>query len=86
LSTFSIRYGARNRAYFIAKHLSWVYRSVFNVLYPSYYVLMHLVGRDNRQRCRTQLAAWAEGMRILKDQQLNRTASAREPNEVRDGS
>jgi GT2 family glycosyltransferase len=86
LSTFSIRYGARNRAYFIAKHLSWVYRSVFNVLYPSYYVLMHLVGRHSRQRCRIQLDAWAEGKRILPSQQLNCTPSAREPNEVRNGS
>ncbi len=85
-SPFSLRYGARNRAYFIAKHLPWIYRSVFNMLYPSYYVLMHLIGRDSRERCRIQLAAWAEGMRILPNQRLNGTASAREPNEVRNGS
>jgi GT2 family glycosyltransferase len=85
VSAFAIRYGARNRAYFIAKHLPWYYRAVFNVLYPTYYVLRHLLGLDSRQNCRIQLSAWAEGMRILADSHLDCTSSARGPHEFRNG-
>jgi GT2 family glycosyltransferase len=85
LNMFSIRYGARNRAYFIAKHMPWFHRRMFNILYPTYYVLRHLFGLDSRQNCRIQLSAWAEGKRMLTNQQLDSTASAHEPNELRNG-
>ena len=85
VSTFAIRYGARNRAYFISKHTSRLHRAVFNVLYPAYYVLRHLFGLDSRQTCRLQLSAWGEGMHILTDRPLDRTESAREPDELRNG-
>ncbi len=80
-STFAIRYGARNRAYFIAKNLPSVYRSVFNVLYPGYYVLRHVLGFDSREICRIQLKAWAEGTRILADPQTACADPARGSNE-----
>lgn len=64
-SAFSLRYGARNRAYFIAKHLSGLTRGLFNLLYPAYYLLRYLLGRDSRNTCRIRQAAWAEGRRML---------------------
>jgi GT2 family glycosyltransferase len=85
VSEFSIRYGARNRAYFISKHSSWFNRGIFNVLFPTYYVLRRLFGLDSRQKCRIQLTAWAEGRRILKNPQIDCTGSTREPNQVRNG-
>lgn len=85
LSTFSIRYGSRNRAYFIAKHMPWLYRQIFNILYPTYYVLKHLFGLDSRQNCRIQLSAWAEGKRMLSNQQRDSMASAHGTNELRNG-
>jgi GT2 family glycosyltransferase len=79
VSMFAIRYGARNRAYFIHKHLPGIHRSVFNVLYPTYYVLRHLVGLDSRQFCQMQLAAWSEGARMLTNPQLDYSGPARDP-------
>src|SRR5665811_562696 len=51
-SSFSMHYGARNRAFFIAKHVARGYAAVFNVLYPSYYLLRFLLRRDTREAYR----------------------------------
>lgn len=66
-SPFSLRYGARNRAYFIAKHCSGLTRRLFNILYPAYYRLRYWLGRDTRATWQIRKAAWAEGMRMLQD-------------------
>lgn len=63
-SPFSLRFGARNRAYFIAKHLPRACSAVFNVLYPGYYLLRCLAGLDSRDTCHIRQAAWAEGRRL----------------------
>lgn len=66
-SPFSLRFGARNRAYFIAKHLSRVPRLILNVLYPAYYLARFLIGLDSKDTCRIRLTAWAEGKRMINE-------------------
>ena len=80
ISTFSVRYGARNRAYIIGKHLPSVYQTVFNVLFPGYYLLRYLTGLDGRKRCKVRLTAWAEGKRLLNALQREGRNLAPEPN------
>ncbi len=67
-SPFSLRFGARNRAYFVAKHLSSVSGCLLNALYPTYYLMRFLSGIDSRHTCRIRLAAWAEGRRMISQQ------------------
>ncbi len=63
-SPFSMHYGARNRAFFIAKHVHGAYGTLFQWFYRSYYLLRFLLGKDTRVSYDIKRAAWAEGRRI----------------------
>ena len=65
-SPFSMRYGARNRAFFIAKHLNHLSVMLFNLLYPSYYLLRFILGKDTQAALRIKQAAWTEGKQMLR--------------------
>src|SRR5260370_32385747 len=65
-SPFSMRYGARNRAFFIAKHLDRLSVALFNLLYPSYFILRYILGKDTQAALRIKQAAWAEGKQLIK--------------------
>src|SRR5206468_1443823 len=67
-SPFSMRYGARNRAFFIAKHLGRLTASTFNLLYPLYYLLRFILDKDTRESLRIKQRAWTEGKQLLKQQ------------------
>lgn len=64
-SPFSMRYGVRNRAFFIAKYLRQPSVAFLNVLYPAYYLLRYIFRRDTRAALRIKQKAWAEGRRII---------------------
>jgi GT2 family glycosyltransferase len=64
-SPFSMRYGARNRAFFLAKHLGGLTAAIFNLLYPAYYLLRLLLGKDTREAFRIKQAAWSEGKQLI---------------------
>lgn len=63
-SPFSMHYGARNRALFIAKHVGLPYSVIANLAYGAYYLLRLLTRKDNLKECRIKLAAWSQGWRI----------------------
>jgi hypothetical protein len=65
-SPFSMRFGARNRSFFIAKHLGRANAALFNLLYPAYYLLRFLLAKDTREALRIKQAAWIEGKHLLK--------------------
>jgi GT2 family glycosyltransferase len=65
-SPFSMRYGARNRAFFITKHLNHLSVMLFNLLYPSYYLFRFILGKDTQAALRIKQAAWAEGKQMLR--------------------
>jgi len=65
-SPFSMRYGARNRAFFIAKHLDRLSVALFNFLYPGYYLLRFVLAKDTLAAFRIKQAAWAEGKQLIK--------------------
>lgn len=71
-SPFSMRYGARNRALFIAKHLGRLSRSTFNLLYPIYYLLRFIFAKDTRDAFRIKQAAWIEGKHLQRQQSFSR--------------
>jgi len=63
-SPFSMRFGARNRAFFIAKHLRRAPAIFFQALYYVYYFLQFAFGKDTRSDYRIKRMAWVEGVRI----------------------
>jgi hypothetical protein len=63
-SSFAIRYGARNRALFIAKHVPGFYGAVFQWMYAFYYLLRFLLRKDSRADYDIKRAAWEERRRI----------------------
>lgn len=63
-SPFALRYGARNRAYFIAKHCSWIEKCMFTLLYPVHYAIESVMGRFGWDVFWLRLAAWFEGIRL----------------------
>jgi hypothetical protein len=65
-SPFSMRYGTRNRAFFIAKHLGRLTASTFNLVYPLYYLLRFIFDKDTREALRIKQAAWIEGKQLQK--------------------
>jgi GT2 family glycosyltransferase len=74
-SPFSIRYGTRNRAYFIARHVTWPWRQILNLAYPAYFLLRLVVGLDTRERYRMRIEAWAEGRQMLRRKETDRGES-----------
>jgi GT2 family glycosyltransferase len=64
-SAFSMRYGARNRAFFIAKHVRGGYGALFQWLYAGYYLLRFVLKKDTRAAYDIKRAAWAEGRRMV---------------------
>jgi GT2 family glycosyltransferase len=64
-SAFSMRYGARNRAFFIAKHVRGGYGVLFQWLYAGYYLLRFILKKDTRAAYDIKRAAWAEGRRMV---------------------
>jgi GT2 family glycosyltransferase len=64
-SAFSMRYGARNRAFFIAKHVRGGYGVLFQWLYAGYYLLRFVLKKDTRAAYEIKRAAWAEGRRMV---------------------
>jgi hypothetical protein len=63
-SAFSMRYGVRNRAFFIAKHVRGVYGALFQWLYAFYYLLRFVLRKDTREAYDIKRAAWAEGKQM----------------------
>ncbi len=63
-SAFSMRYGARNRAFFIAKHVPGSYGALFQWLYAFYYLLRFVMGKDTRVAYDIKRIAWTEGRRM----------------------
>jgi GT2 family glycosyltransferase len=63
-SSFAIRYGARNRAFFIAKHVHGFYGVLFQWMYAFYYLLRFILRKDTRADYDIKRAAWEEGRRI----------------------
>jgi GT2 family glycosyltransferase len=63
-SPFSMRYGARNRAFFIAKHVRGAYGVLFQWLYAFYYLLRFILRKDTRAAYDIKRMAWAEGRRM----------------------
>lgn len=64
-SEFSLYYGARNRSYFLRKHMFPGLRTFFDLLYWGYYVGRYLVRVDDLATCQLRLKGWAAGRRIL---------------------
>lgn len=75
LSPFAFHYGARNKAYFLGKHFSRSYQTICNLLFPTYFLLRHLLGLETRERCRLRLRAWAEGKRLVEESRLDQAGS-----------
>lgn len=63
-SPFSQRYMARNRAFFIHKHLGQWTAARYAFLYRAYYLVRFLFGRDNWETMLRKERAWSEGLRI----------------------
>ncbi len=63
-SKFSMHYGARNRAFFIAKHVRFIYAVIAIIAYLTYYVLRFVVRKDSWFDCRIKLIAVFEGWQI----------------------
>ncbi len=63
-SPFAQRYMARNRAFFIRKHLGFWAISAYTVIYRTYYLVRYLIRRDDRQTLRRKQQAWSEGLKI----------------------
>lgn len=63
-SPFSLRYGARNRIYFLKKHKPAATRWFYYLLLAAYYFLRYAFRLDSRQRCGFQLFGCVEGLRI----------------------
>ncbi len=61
---FSLRYGSRNRAYFISKHIPLARAALFNILYPAYYFMRFVLKKDAGNIYRIRQAAWSEGKRM----------------------
>ena len=70
-SPFSVRYGTRNRAYFIGRHLSWPWRMILNLMYPAYFLLRRVSGLDTRERYRLRMTAWREGKRLFRESRID---------------
>lgn len=64
-SPFSMRYGARNRAFFIAKHVGGKRAGVFHWLYSMYYLLRFVLRKDTLDAYRIKRTAWVEGKYLL---------------------
>jgi GT2 family glycosyltransferase len=64
VSSFAIRYGARSRALFIAKHVRGFYGDLFQWMYAFYYLLRFVLRKDTRTDYDIKRAAWEEGRRI----------------------
>lgn len=62
-SDFGIRYGARNKVYFIRKHLG-IAKIVLIPIYCIYSVALFLIGRDNYRQCKIRLQALREGLTV----------------------
>ncbi len=65
VSAFGLHYGARNRSYFLRKHMLPGFRMFFDLLYLGYYVGRYLARVDDLPTCQVRLKGWAEGRRIL---------------------
>jgi GT2 family glycosyltransferase len=63
-SPFTMHYCARNRAFYIAKHVRGIRAAIFQWLYAAYYLLRFLSGKDTRAAYSIKRAAWEEGRRI----------------------
>ncbi len=63
-SPFSQRYLARNRAFFIRKHLGDWTCARYTLLYRAYYLSRFLSGKDNWETMVRKERAWSEGLRI----------------------
>jgi GT2 family glycosyltransferase len=64
-SPFSQRYYARNRAFFIRKHLGAWTLARYTLFYRAYYLLRYLRGQDKREDFLRKQRAWSEGSTIL---------------------
>lgn len=63
-SPFSQRYMARNRAFFIRKHLPVATLAWYTVLYRCYYLMRFMLRRDDWATMLRKERAWGEGLRI----------------------
>lgn len=63
-SPFSMRYVARNKAYFMVKHLGRFITLPYMIVYWFYYVMRCLVGKDSRDICKLKIMSWNEGFRM----------------------
>ncbi len=63
-SPFSQRYMARNRAFFIRKHLPGTTLAWYTVLYRCYYLMRFMLRRDDWATMLRKERAWGEGLRI----------------------
>ncbi|MDE3105626.1 MAG: glycosyltransferase family 2 protein [Acidobacteriota bacterium] len=63
-SPFSMRYGVRNRAFFITKHVATPFRQVALLSYAAYYTLRFLLCKDSYQAWKIKRKAWLEGCRM----------------------
>jgi GT2 family glycosyltransferase len=63
-SAFSARMGARNRAYFWRKHLSWPSATYFLTVYFLYLLSRFLVRRDSWRRFLLKVRALREGLHV----------------------
>lgn len=81
-SPFAVRYGTRNRAYYVGKHLSWPWRTILNLLYPAYFLLRRLAGLETHERYSLRRTAWAEGKRLVRAMRRHRAEVACRPESV----
>ena len=63
-STFAKSYAARNRAYFLRKHLSLPCWAACSLLYLAYYLALRLVGRDDASAWKLKTTSFLRGLRM----------------------
>ncbi|HEY3441180.1 MAG TPA: glycosyltransferase family 2 protein [Paludibaculum sp.] len=66
-TAFARSYSARNRAYFLRKHLSLPFWAACSLLYLAYYLALRLVGRDDAGAWRLKAASFVLGLRMAGD-------------------
>jgi GT2 family glycosyltransferase len=66
LSPFAQRYSARNRAFYIRKHLGPWAALTYTLLYRSFYLSRFLLRKDDLAALMRKQRAWSEGLGIIK--------------------
>jgi GT2 family glycosyltransferase len=63
-SSFADKMSARNRAYFIKKHLPQTERMFWSIMYIMYYFVRFLSRKDTAGQLKLKVLSWIEGLRL----------------------